>query len=333
MGALLAVQPLLSPCTAVPGSHVAEQLSQHCGPGSPCAGHQLVALASMRVLGPSRSSVSTLPCPSSAGATRCMSLHPSLLPLAQNSQDAAPCTTCCFPALPTPLVFVRQDVMGHLAGVDSNRLSWGAGSLLRRAGMWQGGAAPCSLLVWEADQDRTDLLGPQDPVQPHGVGVVSSYSCGSALPPSASPVWTGGHIPVLHQPPVSGLAPAQPRERSQRTECQEGARSSHSPARGRSTVGTHGPANPRCGPQSNPSMLRCPRSQRGAVSQQHSAEAPCASEPSTAGDLRHGTRTKRKPINYTCADCIWRTVLRLSDTKSLDPPARPSAYALWYSQV
>lgn len=168
MGALLAVQPLLSPCTAVPGSHVAEQLSQHCGPGSPCAGHQLVALASMRVLGPSRSSVSTLPCPSSAGATRCMSLHPSLLPLAQHSQDAAPCTTCCFPALPTPLVFVRQDVMGRLTGVDSNRLSWGAGSLLRRAGMWQGGAAPCSLLVWEADQDRTDLLGPQDPVQPHG---------------------------------------------------------------------------------------------------------------------------------------------------------------------
>ena len=99
------------------------------------------------------------------------------------------------------------------------------------------------------------------------------------------------------------------------------------------TVGTRGPANPRRGPQNNPSTLQCPRSRRGAVSQQHSAEAPRASEPSTAGDLRHGTRTKRKPINYTCADCIWRTVLRLSDTKSLDPPARPSAYALRYGQV
>lgn len=117
--------------------------------------------------------------------------------------------------------------------------------------------------------------------------------------------------------------------RSQRTECQEGARTSHSPARGESTVGTHSPAKP----QSSPSLLHCPRSRRGAVSQQRCAEAPRASEPSTAGDLRHGTRTKRKPINYTCADCIWRTVLRLSDTKSLDPPARPSAYALRCGQV
>ena len=62
------------------------------GPESPCAGHELMVPASTPVLGPSRSSVSTQLCQSSAGATRCTSPHPSLLPLAQCCQDAAPCT-------------------------------------------------------------------------------------------------------------------------------------------------------------------------------------------------------------------------------------------------
>lgn len=83
---------------------------------------------------------------------------------------------------------MRQEVMGHLIGMDGNGLSWGAGSWLHRAGVRQGGVSPCSPLVWEAERDRADPLGPQDPLQPHGVGVVSSDSRASALPPSASPV-------------------------------------------------------------------------------------------------------------------------------------------------